>query len=118
MMARRPSATEELMRIALGIGIFVVFFGTLVVRGLGSFPEPVVWVGGGLTLLVLVVLIRLIRYRVGHIIGHIVHVLFLATFAIDEVVGAAMLVPIGFWVFALWRGGRLDRQAPAGESPQ
>lgn len=117
MTKRQPSATEELLRIALGIGIFVVFFGTLVVRGLGTIPEPVVWVGGGVTLLILVVLVRLIRYRFGQILGHVVHALFLGSFAIDEVVGAAMLVPIGFWIFAVWRGGRLDRAAPPRDTP-
>lgn len=116
MSRRKPSATEELLRIALGIGIFVVFFGTLVVRGLGRFPELAVWFGGGLTLLLLVVLVRLIRYRWGQILGHVLHLLFLGTFWIDDVVGAAMLVPIGFWVFAVWQGGRLDRSSGRGSS--
>jgi len=43
--------------------------------------------------------------------GHLFHVSLLAGFAIDIAVGLSVLVPIGFWLFAVIRGPQLDKLA-------
>lgn len=113
MAKREPTAIEALARIALGIDLVLVFFGTLVVRGLGRFPEPVVWVVGGVALIAVVALLRLIRFPAGLWLGHLFHVALLLGFAIDVAIGVSVLIPVGFWVFAIVRGGQLDRMGPA-----
>ena len=115
MAKREPSATEALARIALGIDLVLVFFGTLVVRGLGRFDEPVVWVVGGVALIVVVVLLRLVRFPAGLWLGHLFHAALLLGFAIDVAIGVSVLVPVGFWVFAIVRGGQLDRLGRASD---
>lgn len=117
MSRRESSATVSLMRIALGIDFAIVFFGVLVIRGLGVFPEPAVWIGGGLAVVALIVILGLVATPVGPWLGHVFHVALLATFAIDIAIGLSVLVPIGFWLFAVIRGPQLDRPdtAPAGE---
>lgn len=109
MSRRESSATVSLMRIALGIDFAIVFFGVLVIRGLGVFPEPVVWMVGGLVVVALVVTLGLIATPVGPWLGHVFHATLLATFAIDIAIGLSVLVPIGFWLFAVIRGPQLDQ---------
>jgi hypothetical protein len=112
MAKRVPTATESLLKIALGIDIVLIFFGTLVIRGLGRFDEVVVWSVGGALFVLVVVLFRLIRYRFGRWIGHGVHLGMLAGFAIDLAVGLSVAVAVGFWAFGAIRGAQLDRLGP------
>ncbi len=105
------SATLSLMRVALGIDLAVLFFGALTIRGLGTFPEASVWIGAGVALVWLVVTLGLIRTPVGPYLGHLFHAALLAGFAVDIAVGLSVLVPIGFWLFAVIRGPQLDRLA-------
>ena len=111
-MSRSPSsATASLMRIALGIDLAVLFFGVLTIRGLGVIPEMWVWVGGAVAVLWLVLALGTIRTPVGVWLGHVFHAALLAGFAIDIAVGLSVLVPIGFWLFAVIRGPQLDKLA-------
>jgi hypothetical protein len=105
------SATVSLMRIALGIDMAVVFFGLLAVRGLAVFDQWIVWTGGGIALVWLLVALGTIGTGVGKWLGHIFHLALLGAFAIDVAIGASVLVPIGFWVFAIIRGPQLDAMA-------
>lgn len=106
-----PSATVSLMRIALGIDIAVLFFGLLAIRGLAVFDEWVVWTGGAIALLWLVVALGTITTAVGRWLGHLFHFALLGAFAIDVAIGLSVLVPIGFWLFAMIRGPQLDALA-------
>jgi len=115
MAKHRPTATESLLKIALGIDLILIFFGTLVIRGLGRFDEAVVWAVGAGLFVVMVVLVRLVRYRFGQWIGHGVHAGLLAGFAIDVTVGLSVAVPVGFWVFGVVRGRQLDALGPPPE---
>jgi accessory gene regulator protein AgrB len=118
MGKRVPTATESLLKVALGIDIVLIFFGTLVIRGLGRFDEGVVWSVGGVLFVLVVLLFRLIRYRFGQWIGHVVHVGMLAGFAIDLAVGLSVAVAAGFWAFGAIRGAQLDRLGPPPVNPQ
>lgn len=112
MRKREPTATESLLRIALGIDLVLIFFGTLVIRGLDRFDEVVVWsVGAGLAVVV-IVLFGLIRFPAGRLLGHGVHAAMLAGFAIDLAVGLSVAVPVGFWIFGVIKGAQLDRRRP------
>ena len=111
MSEPRSSATVSLMRIALGIDLAVLFFGVLTIRGLGVIPELWVWVGGAVALVWLLLALGTIRTAIGVWMGHLFHVSLLAGFAIDIAVGLSVLVPIGFWLFAVIRGPQLDKLA-------
>ncbi len=118
MAKRVPTATESLLKVALGIDIVLIFFGTLVIRGLDRFDEAVVWSVGGALFFVVIVLFRLIRYRFGQWLGHVVHAGMLAGFAIDLAVGLSVAVAVGFWAFGAMRGAQLDRLGPPpGDQP-
>jgi hypothetical protein len=112
MAKRTPSATESLLKIALSIDIVLIFFGTLVIRGLGRFDEAVVWSVGGALFVLVIVLFGVIRYRFGQWLGHVVHAAMLAGFAIDVAVGLSVAVAVGFWTFGAIRGAQLDRLGP------
>lgn len=109
MAKNRGGATEALMRVALGIDLAIVFFGVLVIRGLGYYPDVWVWSMGGAAFVVVLAILGLITTQVGKIVGHVFHVLLLGLFAIDVAVGLSGLVPIGFWLFAALHGPQLDR---------
>ena len=110
LMARdRGGATEALMRVALGIDLAIIFFGVLVVRGLGFYPEVWVWSAGAAAFVLVLVILGTISTSVGKIAGHVFHALLLGLFAIDVAVGLSGLVPIGFWLFGAIRGPQLDR---------
>lgn len=112
LVSRGPSgATVSLMRIALGIDIAVVFFGVLAIRGVAEFDEGLVWAGGGVALVWLIVALGTIGSAWGKWLGHIFHIALLGAFAIDVAIGLSVLVPIGFWLFALIRGPQLDALA-------
>lgn len=112
MAKRTPTATESLLKVALGIDLVLIFFGTLVIRGLGRFDEVVVWGVGGTLLVIVIVLFGLIRFRAGQWLGHLVHAGMLAGFAIDLAVGLSVAVAVGFWLFGAIRGAQLDRLGP------
>ncbi len=112
MAKRVPTATESLLKVALGIDMVLVFFGTLVIRGLSRFDEVLVWSIGGALFVVFILLFRLIRYRFGQWLGHVVHAAMLAGFAIDLAVGLSVAVAAGFWAFGAIRGAQLDRLGP------
>lgn len=108
-MARRDeSATGQLMRIALGIDVALLFFAVLTLRGLRVFPELWLWVGAAGVLVLIVALYRLVPTPPAVWLGHIFHASALALFLVDTAIGLSTLVPIGFWLFAAIRGPQLD----------
>ena len=108
--ARRiKSATESLLQIAVFLEFGVVFFGALALNGLGFYRPGVIAVGTLAAMVILSVVYRLLRYRVGRWVGHLVQLAFLATFFWDVVMGLSALVVAGFWIFGALRGPALDR---------
>lgn len=112
MARREPTATESLMRIALGIALAIIFFGVLAVRGVSSFDDLTIWVVGAVAAGLTVIALGSIHTVFGKILGHLVNASLLGLFAIDGAIGLSALVPVGFWLFALIRGPQLDRLRP------
>lgn len=112
MAKREKTATESLLKIAVGLEILVVFFGALVLNGLRLYSGPVVLVLALGTILVLVMLYGTVRYRLGQLVGHLVQLALLASFAWDVAIGLSFAVVVGFWVFGAIRGPMLDRNRP------
>ena len=112
MAKRDKTATESLLQIAVGMEIFVVFFGALVVNGLRLYESWVVATGAMTALVVLIVLYRTIRYPVAQWCGHFVQVLFLLTFLWDVAIGLSFAVVVAFWIYGAIKGPQLDRKKP------
>lgn len=110
-MANRSdkSATESLLQIALGMEMAIVFFGALALNGLGIYPGWIVATGAVVVLVVLAALYRAVARPAGRILGHIAQALLLVAFVWDVVMGLAVLVGVGFWIFGAIRGAQLDR---------
>jgi len=106
---REKSATESLLQIALMLEISVVFFGALALNGLDYFTPTVIVLGAGAALVLLMLVYRLLRYRAGVWLGHLVQLALLASFFWDVVMGLSALVVVGFWIFGAIRGPQLDR---------
>ena len=106
---REKAATESLLQIALVLEIAVVFFGALALNGLGYFTPTVIVLGSGAALVILVLVYRLLRYRAGVWLGHLVQLALLTSFLWDVVMGMSAAVVIGFWIFGAIRGPQLDR---------
>lgn len=112
MAKREKTATESLLQIAVGLEIVVVFFGALVLNGLRLYSGPVVLMLALGAILVLVMLYGAVRYRLGQLVGHLVQLALLASFAWDVAIGLSFSVVVGFWVFGAIRGPMLDRNRP------
>lgn len=111
-MAERPpkSASESLLQIAVGMEIAIVLFGALALNGLRIYDGWVVALGTAVTVLLLVALYRLVAYPAGRIAGHVFQALLLVAFVWDVVMGLAVLVGVGFWIFGAIRGAQLDNR--------
>lgn len=112
MARREPTATESLMRIALGIALAIIFFGVLAVRGVSDIDEVTIWSVGAGAVVLTVGALGSIHTTFGKFLGHLVNLSLLGLFAIDGAIGLSALVPVGFWLFALIRGSQLDKLRP------
>jgi len=118
--ARRPrrerSATESLLVVTLSMEIIVVVFGMLAINGLDVLPPASVFGGGAVLLVLLIVGVRVARYRWGLWFTGVLQVLLLATGFIEVLAAVTAAIFVGFWVYAVVRGCQLDaakRQAQA-----
>ncbi len=105
---RERSATESLLSITLGMEVLAVVFGTLAINGLGVLPSSTVFLGGGVLVLLLIVAMRLARYRWGVWFGSALQVLLLATGFIEVLAAVTAAVFVGFWIYGVVKGGQLD----------
>ena len=115
MAKREKSATESLLQIAVVLELVVLFFGALAFDGLGLLPSIVVWPLAGVTAIILIFLVRVLRYRAGIYMGHFFQVFLLASFVADVVIGLSFAVPVAFWIFGAIRGPMLDKNRPQPE---
>ena len=108
--ARRPStATESLLAIALGLEACLVFFVTLTVYGLRVLEPLPTFIGGGVLLIALIVVGRLVRQPWGIALGWALQVVLIATgflVPLMFVIGAGFA---GIWIFCFLKGRQLDR---------
>lgn len=105
---RERSATESLLSITLGMEVLAVVFGTLAINGLGVLPSSTVFLGGGVLVLLLIVAMRVSRYRWGVWFGSALQLLLLATGFIEVLAAVTALVFVGFWIYGLVKGRQLD----------
>jgi len=107
---RRPStATESLLAIALGLEACLVFFVTLTVYGLRVLEPLPTFIGGGVLLIALIVVGRLVRHPWGIALGWALQVVLIATgflVPLMFVIGAGFA---GIWIFCFLKGRQLDR---------
>lgn len=105
---RERSATESLLSITLGMEVLAVVFGTLAINGLDVLPSSTVFLGGAALVLLLIVAMRLARYRWGVWFGSALQVLLLATGFIEVLASVTAAVFVGFWIFGVVKGRQLD----------
>ena len=108
-MATR-STRRQLAAIVLLFEAVVVVFAALVVFGLRMAEVPVIWAVGGGVAVVCLLIIPLLRFRFGYVLGSVLQV---------AVVGLGFVLPTMFavggifaalWVAALVVGRRIDSE--------
>lgn len=105
---RDRSATESLLSVTLGMEILAVIFGTLAINGLGVLPSATVFTGGAVLVLLLIVALRVSRYRWGVWFGSALQVVLLLTGFIEILATVTAAVFVGFWIYGLVKGRQLD----------
>jgi hypothetical protein len=105
---RERSATESLLSITLGMEVLAVVFGTLAINGLDVLPSSTVFLGGGVLVVLLIIAMRVARYRWGVWFGSALQLLLLATGFIEVLAAVTAAVFVGFWVYGVVKGGQLD----------
>ena len=110
---RKAPARRQFASTVLLLEAFLVLFATLVAFGL-RVEEPVtVWVTGGVLMVVLIVLSRLVGQPGGYVAGSVVQVMVLAVALVIPQMIVIGLVFLAMWVTALRLGGRIDRERAA-----
>lgn len=107
---RKAPAKRQFASTVLLLEAFLVLFATLVAHGLRVSDTLTVWVVGGVLMVVLVVLSRLVGQPGSYVAGSIVQVIVLAgTLVIREMLVVGILFVV-MWLAALRLGGRIDRE--------
>lgn len=110
--ARRPKrergALESLLTVTLGMEVLAVIFGTLAINGLGVLPSGLVFGGGAVLVLLLVIATRVVRYRWGVWFGHALQLVLLSTGFIEVLAAVTAAIFVGFWIYCFVKGTQLD----------
>lgn len=107
---RKAPAKRQFASTVLLLEAFLILFATLVAHGLRIGDTLTVWVVGGVLMVVLVVLSRLVGQPGSYVAGSIVQGIVLAgTLVIREMLVVGLLFAV-MWVAALQLGGRIDRE--------
>lgn len=113
---RERTATESLLAVTLTMEILTVVFGMLAINGLDVLPPAAVFGGGGALVVLLIIGMRVTRYRWGIWYTGVLQVLLLATGFIEVLAAVTAAIFVGFWVYAIVRGGQLDAAKRAAQS--
>ena len=113
---RERSATESLLVITLSMELLVVIFGMLAIYGLGVLPAGAVFGGGAALVLLLIIGVRVARYRWGVWFTGALQLLLLATGFIEVLAAVTAAIFVGFWIYAIVRGGQLDAAKRAAQA--
>lgn len=113
---RERSATESLIVITLGMEVLVVVFGMLAINGLGVASPAAVFGGGAALIVLLLVGVRVARYRWGVWFTGVLQVLLLATGFLEVLAAVTAAIFVGFWIYAVVRGGQLDAAKRAAQA--
>lgn len=117
---RKKSAREQFAGTTLVLEAFVVLFATLVAYGLRDVPysrgmlelpsAASIWVAGGVLVVVLLVLSRLVATPGGYLAGTVVQVPVLATGLVVPMMVVVGGIFVVLWVVSLRLGARIDRE--------
>ncbi len=105
---RERGALESLLTVTLGMEVLAVIFGTLAINGLDVLPAGVVFGGGAVLVLLLLIATRVVRYRWGVWFGHALQLLLLATGFIEVLAAVTAAIFVGFWIYCFVKGTQLD----------
>ena len=109
--ARRPrSVVATLAAMLLATELVVVLLAALALLGLRDLPAPVALGGGGALIVLIAIAAALARRRAGIVLGWIVQVVLIATFAVSIPVGLVGLVFAAIWTYSMIVGARIDRR--------
>ena len=107
---RKAPARRQFAATVLMLEAFLVLFATLVAHGLRIADTATVWLVGGVLMVVLIVLSRLVGQPGSYVAGSVVQVIVLAgTLVIREMLVVGLLFVV-MWLAALHLGGRIDRE--------
>jgi hypothetical protein len=104
------SVTAQLAAMLLATELLVIVLVALALLGLRVLPVGAALGGGGGLIVLSGVAAALASRRVGIVLGWIVQVVLLATFALNIAVGIVGLVFAAIWVYAMIVAGRIDRR--------
>ncbi|RIX28924.1 DUF4233 domain-containing protein [Amnibacterium setariae] len=94
----------------LATELVVVLLAALALLGLRDLPAPVALGGGGALIVLIAIAAALARRRAGIVLGWIVQVVLIATFAVSIPVGLVGLVFAAIWTYSMIVGARIDRR--------
>jgi hypothetical protein len=109
--ARRPrSVTSTLAAMLLATELLVVLLAALALLGLKDLPPGIALGGGGGLVVLIAIAAALSRKRIGIVLGWVVQLVLLATFAVSVAVGIVGVIFTAIWVYGMIVGGRIDRR--------
>jgi hypothetical protein len=109
--ARRPrSVTSTLAAMLLATELLVVLLAALALLGLKDLPPGIALGGGGGLVVLIAIAAALSRKRIGIVLGWVVQLVLLATFAVSIAVGVVGVIFTAIWVYGMIVGGRIDRR--------
>lgn len=107
---RKRPAKPQFTQTMLVLEAFVVFFATLVAYGLRVADTATVWWVGGALTVVLLVLGGWVGRPGGYVAGSVAQVVVLACGFVVPMMFVVGAVFAAMWVFSLRVGGRIDRE--------
>ena len=107
---RKAPAKRQFASTVLLLEAFLVLFATLVAFGLRVAEPVTVWVVGGVLMVVLVALSRLVGQPGSYAAGSVVQLVVLAGALVIPQMIVIGLVFVAMWVTAVRLGGRIDRE--------
>ncbi len=107
---RERSASESLLSIALALEAVLVFFVVLVVFGLRLLPAGLVFGGGAVLFVLLLVATRLVRYGWGVWLGWLLQAVLVALGILLPLMYFIGALFLAIWIYCFVMGRRLDRR--------
>ncbi|WP_253258902.1 DUF4233 domain-containing protein [Subtercola boreus] len=107
---RQRSVRESICSIVLGFESVIMFLATLAVFGLKALPWPVALGGGAALCVLLLATIPLLNRPFGIALGWLLQLIILASAILVPLMLIVAVLFGGMWVFAVVRGGMIDRE--------
>lgn len=109
--ARKPrSVVSTLAAMLLATELLVVVLAALALLGLKDLPPSIALGGGGGLIVLIAIAAALSTKRIGIVLGWVVQLVLLASFAVSIPVGVVGVIFAAIWVYGMIVGGRIDRR--------